>query len=155
MIANEAQRTFGKDNLVAKLVGFDKVLAGSYGGMTAPFLIERLRDGLEMEELESLREMLGIPMDRLAQVLGIAKATLHRRKSEGKLKPDESDRVVRFARLVGRAVEVFKTLDYARMWILHPQPGLGGEIPLEFASTEVGAREVELLIGRIEHGVVA
>jgi len=31
--------------------------------------------------------------------------------------------------------------------------GLGGETPLEYAETEVGAREVEDLLGRIEYGV--
>jgi uncharacterized protein (DUF2384 family) len=30
---------------------------------------------------------------------------------------------------------------------------LGGAIPLEIAKTEVGAREVEQIIGRLEQGV--
>ena len=41
----------------------------------------------------------------------------------------------------------------AQKWLETPQPGLGGETPLDFASTEVGSREVENLIGRLEHGV--
>jgi uncharacterized protein (DUF2384 family) len=33
------------------------------------------------------------------------------------------------------------------------QKGLGGKTPLEYADTEPGAREVEDLLGRLEHGV--
>ena len=86
-------------------------------------------------------------------MLGISKATLHRRKNSGRLDAAESDRVVRFARLLGRAAAVMETLDDGRRWLTSPQVGLGGAIPLEYAETEVGAREVENLLGRIEYGV--
>jgi len=53
------------------------------------------------------------------------------------------------------AVDLFEGDTVAAMkWLQSPQAGLGGEIPLEFASTEVGMREVENLIGRLEYGVV-
>jgi putative toxin-antitoxin system antitoxin component (TIGR02293 family) len=81
------------------------------------------------------------------------KATLHRRKADGRLGPAESDRLVRFARLLGRAIEVMESGEAARQWLCSPQFGLGGAVPLEYAGTEVGAREVENLLGRIEHGV--
>ena len=61
--------------------------------------------------------------------------------------------MVRFARLLGRAAEVFESLSNARLWLQAPQLGVGGAIPLEYAETEVGAREVEDLLGRIEFGV--
>ena len=92
-------------------------------------------------------------MEKLVPMLGISKATLHRRKLAGKLGPAESDRVVRFARLLGRAAAVMESVENGRRWLTSPQIGLGGEIPLEFAETEVGAREVENLLGRIEYGV--
>lgn len=106
-----------------------------------------------MEELEVLRSSLDLPMDRLAPMLGISKATLHRRKAAGRLDPSESDRVVRFARLTGKAIDILESLQSARSWLTSPQFGLGGAIPLEYAETEVGAREVEDLLGRIEYGV--
>ena len=34
-----------------------------------------------------------------------------------------------------------------------PKRALGGAVPAELAKTEAGAREVEALIGRLEHGV--
>ncbi|MEO5917482.1 MAG: antitoxin Xre/MbcA/ParS toxin-binding domain-containing protein [Luteolibacter sp.] len=116
-------------------------------------LIASLKTGLKMEELEVLRSSLDLPMDRLAPMLGISKATLHRRKAAGRLDPSESDRVVRFARLTGKAIDILESLQSARSWLTSPQFGLGGAIPLEYAETEVGAREVEDLLGRIEYGV--
>ncbi len=116
-------------------------------------LVEVLRDGLPVQELEALRASLAVPMEKLVRMLGLSKATFHRRKIEGKLSPAESDRLVRFARLMGRAAEVMESEENARQWLGSPQFGLGGAVPIEFAQSEVGAREVEDLLGRIEHGV--
>ena len=115
-------------------------------------LIAALRAGLPVQELRDLQASLAVPMERLFPMLGLSKATLHRRQTAGRLDPSESDRVVRFARLMGRAVEVMESEANARQWLNAPQFGLGGAIPLEYAGTEVGAREVEDLLGRIEYG---
>jgi putative toxin-antitoxin system antitoxin component (TIGR02293 family) len=116
-------------------------------------IIDAVQHGLEIEEVEKLRAVLGLPIEGLASKLGISKATLHRRKASGKLDPAESDRLVRLARLIGKAVEVFGDLEDARHWLNSPQFGLGGAVPLDYAQTEVGAREVEYLLGRIQYGV--
>ncbi len=100
-----------------------------------------------------LSKSLEIPADLLAPRLGMSRATLHRRKREGRLSPGESDLVLRFARLMGRARIVLGGEDQARQWLRSPQFGLGGAVPLDYADTEIGAREVEDLLGRIEHGV--
>ncbi len=126
---------------------------GGGKGFGVSKLIESLKAGLPVRELDELRSNLDLPMERLVPMLGISKATLHRRKNSGRLDAAESDRVVRFARLLGRAAAVMETLDDGRRWLTSPQVGLGGAIPLEYAETEVGAREVENLLGRIEYGV--
>ena len=110
-------------------------------------LIELLHAGLPVSELDDLQTSLAVPMEKLIPMLGISKATFHR------LAQAESDRVVRFARLMGKAVEVMESEECARQWLASPQFGLGGAVPLEYSETEVGAREVEDLLGRIEHGV--
>jgi len=116
-------------------------------------MVEVLRVGLPVYELDVLQASLAVPMEKLVPMLGISKATLHRRKAEGRLDQAESDRVVRFAKLMGKAVEVMESEENARQWLNSPQFGLGGAVPLEYAETEVGAREVENLLGRIEYGV--
>jgi len=117
------------------------------------YLIQTVLSGLPFSELIALRKLLGLPLEQLAGNLGISRATLHRRKHAGKLEQGESDRVVRYARLVGKAADVFGGLDEAREWLRFPQFGLGDATPLEYARTEIGAREVENLLGRIDHGV--
>jgi len=121
--------------------------------LSSPDMIRFVKQGLVFDELLALQASLELPLDKLAQKLGISKATLHRRKLDGRLAPEESDRVIRFARLMGKAVTVFETEENARLWLSSPQVGLGGAIPLDHAGTEIGAREVEDLLGRIEYGV--
>jgi len=120
---------------------------------TSGTLLQDIRHGLVFDELEALREALNLPLDRIAPKIGLSLATLHRRKASGRLTTDESDRVIRYARLIGQAVEVFGDLVAAREWLAHPQHGLDQAVPLDYAETEVGAREVEALLGRIEYGV--
>jgi putative toxin-antitoxin system antitoxin component (TIGR02293 family) len=127
-----------------------KIMASDF---TPSKLVEVLRAGLPVQELHDLQASLDVPMERLFPMLGISKATLHRRKAGGRLGPAESDRIVRFARLMGKAVEVLESEGNARQWLTSPQFGLGGAVPLDYAETEVGAREVENLLGRIEYGV--
>jgi putative toxin-antitoxin system antitoxin component (TIGR02293 family) len=125
----------------------------SPAGFSTPQVIKSVQVGLPVQELNDLQETLAVPMEKLVPMLGISKATFHRRKAEGRLAPAESDRVVRFARLMGKAVEVMESEENARQWLTSPQFGLGGAVPLEYAGTELGAREVEHLLGRLEYGV--
>ena len=122
--------------------------------LNAASLIKVVEVGLPVTELKHLQASFDVPVERLAPMLGISKATFHRRTgARGKLTPAVSDRVVRFAKLLGRAVKVLGGLEDARKWLNSSQFGLGGAVPLDYAKTEVGAREVENLLGRIEHGV--
>jgi putative toxin-antitoxin system antitoxin component (TIGR02293 family) len=62
--------------------------------------------------------------------------------------------LVRFARLFHLATALYDgDEDAARAWLRKPARALDGETPLDHAGTEAGAREVESLIGRLEHGV--
>ncbi len=119
--------------------------------------IKAVEAGLPETELTQLQASLAIPAERLVPLLGVSKATFHRRKKSAgaKLSPLVSDRVARFALLLRQAIRVFGNREDANRWLKAPQLGLGGAVPLDFARTEVGAREVERLLGRIEHGVYA
>jgi putative toxin-antitoxin system antitoxin component (TIGR02293 family) len=130
-------------------------LTGKAGGshLSPNALSARIRAGLPVQELKDLQSSLALSLEKLGNILGISKATLQRRLSDGTLDPEESDHLVRFARLMGKAVEVLESEENAREWLNAPQFGLGGAVPLEYAGTEVGAREVENLLGRIEFGV--
>ena len=116
-------------------------------------LIRKIQKGLRFSELETLQNSIGMPFEQLAAKLCISRSTLQRRKAAGRLSPDESDKVLRFARLLEHATDVFGDVDKGRAWLKHPQYGLGGAVPLDYAETEIGAREVDNLLGRIDYGV--
>ncbi len=116
-------------------------------------LIRKIQKGLRFSELETLHNSIALPFEQLAAKLSISRSTLQRRKAAGRLSPDESDKVMRLSRLLEHATNVFGDIERARAWLKFPQRGLGGAIPLDYAETEVGAREVDNLLGRIEYSV--
>jgi putative toxin-antitoxin system antitoxin component (TIGR02293 family) len=116
-------------------------------------LIRQIQKGLRFTELETLQDSIDLPFEQLAAKLAISRSTLQRRKAAGRLSPDESDKVIRYSRLVRQAADFFGDIEKARAWLKHPQYGLGGAVPLDYARTEAGAREVENLLGRMKYGV--
>ena len=116
-------------------------------------LIRELKRGFPMSTFENLRSAMDVPAKTLASVANIASRTLSRRRKEGRLQTDESERLFRIASLYDRAVEVLGSGERARAWFKGPKKALGGKTPLQYADTEPGAREVENLLGRLEYGV--
>ena len=57
------------------------------------------------------------------------------------------------SRLFCRAVEVLESVPGAIHWFKNPIQALGWATPLAYARTSVGLRELENILGRIEHGV--
>src|SRR5476651_1631988 len=105
-------------------------------------VIRRIQKGFPFRELEMLQDTIDMPLEQLAKRLLISRSTLQRRKAAGRLSPDESGKVMRFSRLLAQATDLFGNIDKARAWLKHPQRGLGGAIPLDYAETEIGAQEV-------------
>jgi len=119
-------------------------------------MVRLIRAGFPFHRLARFQKATALPWDKVAHLVAIPQRTLSRRENDGKLQPDESDRVWRASAIFDMAVDLFEgDTTAARQWLLTPQAGLGGEVPLELASTQIGAREVENLIGRLEYGVVA
>lgn len=117
-------------------------------------LYRHLRKGLAYSAVGRFQRNTSLSGAVISRLIQTPTRTLTRRKTEGKLSPEESDRLVRAARVFGRAMELFEgDADAARLWLTAPQPALGGLIPLELAGTEVGATEVEGLVGRLEYGI--
>jgi putative toxin-antitoxin system antitoxin component (TIGR02293 family) len=133
-------------NYYASLLGFRK--------FDWPHLLQAVEEGFPYDAFERLRENTGLSADDVAAWLQLAPRTLTRRKQQGSFAPDESDRILRAARVLGRALELFDgDREAAVEWLQTPQRALAGIAPVDVARTEVGAREVENLIGRLEHGV--
>ena len=117
--------------------------------------VKMIRKGIPAAAVESLTRMVGVSQSELAATLGIPERTLARRKREGMLTSEESAKLVRLARVVGRAREVFENLDAALNWLKSPNAALSGAAPLTWLDTDIGAESVLDTLGRIEHGVFA
>lgn len=115
---------------------------------------EAIREGLPAEAFGWLKDELGLTAEELAGVVHVSRRTVSRRKKEGRLKPDESERVLRLIRIYQRAAHVLGGRGEAREWMQEENYALGEETPLHFADTEPGARRVEQLLGQVERGIL-
>ena len=84
----------------------------------------------------------------------ITKRTLERRLSNNEaLNVAEADGIARLLRVIAHAERVFEDEALAEEWLRSPNPALDDEIPMVMAATDVGAREVEGVLTRLEYGI--
>lgn len=120
----------------------------------APSLLRAVQKGFAWKAFERLVQNVGLPAEQIARVLDLPLRTRARRKAEGRFQPAESDRLLRLARIYARALDLFAgDREAALRWLTRKKIALAEMVPLELARTDVGAREVEATIDRIEQGV--
>ncbi len=115
-------------------------------------VIRCVRNGIPTAYAIKLQKALDISTDTFGRTVGISAKTISRRRA-GKLKKEQSERILRLARIFDKAAEVLKDTQHVRLWFKTPNEALGSETPMDYADTEAGAQEVEDLLGRLEHGV--
>lgn len=141
-----------KTEVIAEVLGGRKVLGRAI--KKPDDLAELVRKGLPATSVTALAEKLDMGNTILSRKLGISQRTLTRRLSRrSRLTAAESDRTVRFARVYAHAVEMIGDEEKAVAWLRTPNRALGGERPLDQLDTDLGARAVEDLLGRIAYGV--
>ena len=137
-----------KEQSIASVLGIGKPTS-AMGYVAA---IER---GLPIQTLERVTRQIA-PGDSDFKYRLIAKATLARRQKAKRLSPEESDRLSRIAQVWSCALDVWQTEVDARAFLNRPHALLEGRTPIEAAlKTEVGARMVEEILGRLKHGTAA
>ncbi len=135
---------------VAELLG---VKAGRKTSFTHLDLAEAIQKGFPVSTVERILLRIA-PDDRRFRDRLIPRATLARRVKS--LSPPESDRLARLARLWALAVDVWGTDSEALRFLAEPHPMLEGRVPRDVAvETEIGARAVEDLLGRLKYGSAA
>lgn len=126
--------------------------------------------GRRIRSLGDLRRAVetGLPVGALDAVIGhvasdrftaaalkyaiVPKTTLHRRQ---RLTAEESQRLERLARMAALAEQVWEDVDRAHEFLVSAQPQLDGERPVDLARTDLGAREVEDLLMKLEYSLPA
>lgn len=113
-----------------------------------------VEEGLPVLDLVEFGRTSGFTTEELAKLVHIPPRTYARRvKAKARLDIPEGERAVRIMRLYDLAKALFGTHEATRRWMNSPLPALGGRTPLDMARTEPGARQVENVIGAIQHGI--
>ena len=111
--------------------------------------------GLPAKTVDRLGEAIA-PGEPAFRFMIVAKSTLARRlKAKERLTPEEGEKVARLARVWAMAKEVWGGEADARRFLETPHPLLDGRPPREVAESEIGAREVENVLGRLRFGAAA
>ena len=119
-------------------------------------LIKQVREGVAFAVFTQLATASGFRTSELAKMVGLSRYALHQGRQLRRLSRQQSDRLIRVARVIGATRDLFDGDQVlANRWLLAPQRGLGGWRPAEMLATEVEADSVLNLIGRIEHGTVS
>jgi putative toxin-antitoxin system antitoxin component (TIGR02293 family) len=130
---------------------------GSAIGLHASNLTELLKQvqrGFHTSTFIELQALLDVSQKELAERIGLSEATLHRRFAEGHFKKEESERLYRLYELFEKTRGLFESQQKAQAWLRKPALALGNQAPLDYAGTELGAREALDLIERLVHGVL-
>jgi putative toxin-antitoxin system antitoxin component (TIGR02293 family) len=117
-------------------------------------LREAIREGFPHAVLQELMRASGLTLKELAGALDLSPRSLQRRR-RGRLARFESDRLYRMARLLALARESLGDGARASRWLKRTNRALGGVAPLAAIDTELGARQVENLLGRIAYGGIS
>lgn len=117
-------------------------------------LIEVIAAGLRWTAVDSFLHISGFTQQQLAEYLGVSLQTLARRKKGGRLDESESERLLRLSEIYDAALDLFdRNRATTHEWLLSPCRALNKGRPIDYARTDIGAREVRDLIGRLEDGV--
>lgn len=117
-------------------------------------LVRLLREGLSVAAVQRLLESGRLTLAEIDRVV-LPRKTLANRRRIGRLTPEQSDRLMRVARVLALTEETFGNPEKAGLWLRRPSAVLAGERPLDLLDTDEGARAVETLLGRISHGIAA
>ena len=135
-----------------EIVGGVAILGYPVG--TGRELVAAMRDGLSVRTVEQLIASGRLSASEVDSVVLPRKTLSHRRKI-GTLTPDQSDRLMRAARVIAAAEETFGSQTKAAAWLRRPTTALEGDTPLSLLDTSEGVLMVEDLLARIGHGLAA
>lgn len=159
----------GKSSPIATDSTFDtatglKIFSDRTYDFSAPTITLTMADGRTISarirgpnvqlDTDSLKALRGYTEDEIYHLV-VPKRTLARRTAEKQpLSVEETDRAVRLARVARMAESIFDDFEKAHRWLRKPKASLGGETPLNYLASETGARVVEEMLTRIDHGIL-
>jgi putative toxin-antitoxin system antitoxin component (TIGR02293 family) len=126
-------------------------------GYAGPARWEEIRKaveaGLPVQAVKGLQAELkrigvGRPSEYVESI--VSRASRQRR---ARLKPEEGETLVRVASVIARALEVWGDEQDAAAFLTSPHALLGGATPIDRARSDIGARQVEGILLRLDLGM--
>jgi putative toxin-antitoxin system antitoxin component (TIGR02293 family) len=159
-----AARVYAKDAVWGPLLGGKRSL-GALHNLAPIARIAMVREGVPAAVVRVVAEDMSIARDKLYAMLGLPRATIERKLRHGqRLGPDESERVIGIARLIGQVREIvtgsgepadFDAARWVAGWLSRPLPALGGRQPSAFMDTAEGREIVASLIAQTQSAAYA
>ena len=117
-----------------------------------PFVHDEIVRGIDAKRVKHLIDRGVLGAKQVFRV--IPERTFNRRLAKREaLKTSEADAIGRLLRVTETAEHTFGDAEFAHKFLSLPNPALKDRIPIEMAETDAGAREVEVILTRIAHGV--
>ena len=115
-------------------------------------LAEIVEKGLPTDNL-ALLKIQGLTFTEVSEIVISPRTLKHRRARGEHLSHEETDRLVRVARMLALADEFFGDHSKALLWLRTEDDRMGGRRPLSMLQTEAGGRLVESMLWQIDEGV--
>jgi putative toxin-antitoxin system antitoxin component (TIGR02293 family) len=134
-----------------------KVNIGEYIGLSPKSefdLAELVEKGLPTASIARLKEE-GLTFSEISEIVISPRTLKHRKARREPLSHEETDRVVRVARIVALAENVFGNRDKALSWLRSKDDRINDRTPLSMLHTESGGRLVESMLWQIDEGIYA
>lgn len=168
LVAKTIVQKLVKSEYVHFLLDGNKAGKLSYVGVYRATPLERIkmiRQGVAASEAKRMFSELLIGQGAAFKALNLSTATINKKAKQGEtLSPDESERVVGFASLVGQLEAMiqdsgdltnFNARVWMAQWLTEPLPAFGGARPADLVDTMEGQRLVSSALAQIQSGAYA
>jgi len=127
--------------------------------------ISMIKQGVRAADAKHVITDLAIAQGAALKALNLSQATVNRKAKQGQaLSPDESERIIGLARLVGQVQAIvqesgdaqgFDATAWMSRWLNEPLPALGGKRPIDLMDTMEGQRMVSTALAQVQSGAYA
>ena len=145
-----------KRKVAFKEAGTTEMFALEHGMLRLPDAqtsVGIVKKGISYGFVHRLATHLGVVDANVLTKIGVTGGTIDRRRRADVLKPDESDKLYRIAKITALAERVLEDPAKAREWLQTKNRALGSVSPFSLLDTEPGVDMVEDVLNRIEYGV--
>jgi putative toxin-antitoxin system antitoxin component (TIGR02293 family) len=115
--------------------------------------VRAVQSGLPVSAVDTVVSELGFAPAEVERLVIPRRTLAHRRSRKQSLTVDESVRLARVARVALAAWETFGNPAKAHEWLRRPNRALRNHPPISLLDTDDGARLVEVILGRLAHGL--